>query len=353
MAMVAIPISQDISRLFHGVELGENVSRDPSDHITLFYLGDELKLSKIIKMIPVIFEITSKMGPFEITCSRITTFSKGPKGYPIIAEIKSKELTELRNKIKEAFEEKKIKYDDKWPEFKPHITLGFSKKKIKNKPLDKATWGVNALSIYGGDHADTKLFVNFPFNLGKTDVKKISEGLLRDSNKLALAKEKYDIKQIKKIPRHVQLKIINALKKKVKKNEIVQKMYEDYGVDIDELDLVPMGFADLDVSARTDHGVIWLNYNMLQDGSFLNDDHYLVHELTHVLQQTTGDGPTTGGKDDYLDNKYEQEGFQNQTEYIADTQGEDAAEDYIDQVMDKHEVPNAEREEKRDVLLGV
>lgn len=165
-------------------------------------------------------------------------------------------------------------------------------------------------------------------------------------------KKKFSLEEVKSIPRKQQLKIINILKKKIKNHEIINNMFNDYDVDLDEIDLIPMGFADLDVSARTDHGIILLNYNMLQDGSFLNDDHYLIHEITHFLQQCSGDGPTKGGDEDYLDNKYEQEAFQNQTEYMADTQGEDVAESYVDQVMYRHEVPKDEREEKKDQLLG-
>jgi len=344
MAMIAIPISSDVSRLFRGIDLEDNVVRDVSDHITLFYLGDNISVHEVIKMIPTIFDITSKMEPFELSCSKVTCFPKGKKGYPIIGEIKSKQLMELREKIRRIFERKGIKYDNKFPEFKPHVTLGFSKKKVKNFKINK-TWLATQMSIYGGDTADTRLFVNFPFDLGVTTIKKASENVLR-------GKEKMSLEQVISIPRKRQLDLINVLKKKIKNHEVVKNMFDKYDVDIDEIDLIPMGFADLDVSARTDHGTILLNYRMLQDGSFLNDDHYLVHEITHFLQQTTGDGPTSGGKKDYLDNKYEQEGFQNQTSYIADTKGEEVAEEYVEQVMDKHEVPSKERETKKDQLLG-
>jgi hypothetical protein len=165
-------------------------------------------------------------------------------------------------------------------------------------------------------------------------------------------KNKFSLEQVKNISKENQLKIINVLKNRIKKHEVVKNMFDDYDMDIEEIDLIPMGFAELDVSARTDHGIILLNYNMLQDGSFLNDDHYLVHEITHFCQQTTGDGPTRSDGEDYLDNKYEQEGFQNQTEYISDTKGEDVAEEYIERVLDKHDVKTKEREDKKDVLLG-
>ena len=77
------------------------------------------------------------------------------------------------------------------------------------------------------------------------------------------------------------------------------------------------------------------------------DNSFLVHELTHVLQQTCGDKPTKGANDgDYLANKYEQEGFQNQSEYIADTRSPDKAEDYIDHVLDYHDVDDKKSKAK-------
>ena len=161
--------------------------------------------------------------------------------------------------------------------------------------------------------------------------------------------------KVKSIPREKLLEFIKILKRRVKKHKTVLEMFEEYDIDLDEIDLIPMAFAELDVSARTDHGAIYLAYKLLQDGSFLDDAHYLVHEMTHFLQQTTGDKPTQSSDvGDYLDNEFEQEGFQNQTEYIADTKGEDEAEEYIDQVLNHHDVDDEdEREEKKDELLNI
>ena len=163
---------------------------------------------------------------------------------------------------------------------------------------------------------------------------------------------KVSLEQIKELPHDKLLKAIDRAKKRLKTNEVVQNMFKEFDVDIDELDDVPVCFADLPVSARTEHGIIYLNYNLLADGDFDKDDHYLVHELTHYLQQTTGTKPTKGSTDDdYLDNKFEQEGFQNQTEYLSDTRGDGAAEAYTDKVLNHHEVPKSEREERKKELM--
>jgi len=153
------------------------------------------------------------------------------------------------------------------------------------------------------------------------------------------------------------LQYINDLKDKIRGHEVLRNMYEEYGLDPSELDLVPIAFADLDVSARTDHGIIYLSYNVLENKKEPNidNDHYLIHELSHVIQQTTGDKPTKGSNDgdNYLDNEYEQEAFQNQTEYIANEYSQDKAEQYVKRVLDKHKIKGKEREEKAEVLLNI
>lgn len=91
----------------------------------------------------------------------------------------------------------------------------------------------------------------------------------------------------------------------------------------------------------------------------LYDDisHYVVHEVTHWFQQTTGNKPTPGStSDSYLDNPVEQEGFRNQTKYIADTKGEEEAEKYIEKVLDHHSndaKDKDKREDRKDKLLAI
>lgn len=163
--MIAIPVSQDVSRLFQSIEVDGH--REPSNHITLFYLGDNININVIIDIIPILYEATLDIKPFDLTCSKIKTFPKGKYGYPVIAEIKSDQLTELRSKIKKMLDRNKIDYSDKFPEYNPHLTLSYSKKKPKSiKFPQKYKWTANHLSLFGGDEVDSKIFVNFPFDLG-------------------------------------------------------------------------------------------------------------------------------------------------------------------------------------------
>lgn len=45
-------------------------------------------------------------------------------------------------------------------------------------------------------------------------------------------------------------------------------MFKEYDVDIEEIDYIPMKFGILDVSAKTDHGVIIYSWKLLTDGDF-------------------------------------------------------------------------------------
>jgi hypothetical protein len=158
--------------------------------------------------------------------------------------------------------------------------------------------------------------------------------------------------QFQEIPRDQLLELLDKAKQKLKSNQSMQELFEEHGLEINDLDLIPMCFADLDVSARTEKGVISLNYQLVEDGSLEEDLHYLPHEIVHYLQQTTGKEPTEGsGDDDYLDNEFEQEAFKFQSKFISETEGDEEAEAYISKVLEHHEVPSKDIKKRRKQLL--
>jgi len=146
--------------------------------------------------------------------------------------------------------------------------------------------------------------------------------------------------------------ILDALEE-VSKSDTFKEVFKEYNLDEKELWLVPICFkSDLEVSARTEHGIIYLNERLCKMPDKIPN--YIIHELTHFCQQTTGDQPTQGSTDDsYLDNPYEIEGFNNQTKYIAETDGDEKAKQYIEKVLNHHQVPKEEKEEKRKELLSL
>lgn len=171
---------------------------------------------------------------------------------------------------------------------------------------------------------------------------------------MASKKEKIPLSTVRKFPFKTLNRMIKKMREYLKHDETVQKMFKDYGVEIEEIDLIPMRFGNIDVSAKTDHGVIIYNFKLLCDGDFVDDFSYGVHEMTHWLQQTTGNRPTQGADEgSYLDNPFEQEGFQNQVKYIAEHKGPDEAEEYVDDLLEHHEVEDKkELKDKKETLMA-
>lgn len=170
MAMLAAPISRDISTLFNALNIDGN--RDPSDHITMFYFDDDVSIKKLCKIIGLVYDITNELKPFEASSSEIISFPENKHGeYPIVAKVKSSKLMSLRENIAKVFDDNKIKYSKKFPEYKPHLTVSYSEEKV-NMKFDPIKWSINSIALYGGDNGEEKLFVSFPFNL---NIKKSSE----------------------------------------------------------------------------------------------------------------------------------------------------------------------------------
>ncbi len=167
-------------------------------------------------------------------------------------------------------------------------------------------------------------------------------------------KKKYTIDEVKSKSPKSLLNLINYAKKSLKKDPVLIKVFKEHDVDLDFLDLIPIKFGDIKVSATTQRGVITLNYKLLCDGNFLKDYGYLIHEITHYLQQCFRNKPTQGAEEgDYLENPDEQEGFKYQIQYIAKEFGENRADDYVENLLDHHEVEDKkDREDKKDVLMS-
>lgn len=164
--------------------------------------------------------------------------------------------------------------------------------------------------------------------------------------------QKISLEQIKKLPFKALNRMINKAKKFLKKDKTMINIFKEYGHDVSVIDYIPTYFDEIDVSAKTDHGVVILNYKLLCDGDFFKDYSYLIHEYTHWAQQCLGAKPTKSSENgSYLHNPYEQEGFQNQVEYISNHFGEDEAEKYVDHLLDYHDIKKKKEKDKLEAIF--
>ena len=91
--------------------------------------------------------------------------------------------------------------------------------------------------------------------------------------KAADKEEKIPLSQVKKMPYKSLNRMIKKMREYLKHNEVMQKMFKEYKVDISEIDFIPMMFGNLDVSAKTDHGIIIFNYKFYEMGIFSRTSH--------------------------------------------------------------------------------
>lgn len=141
--------------------------------------------------------------------------------------------------------------------------------------------------------------------------------------------------------------LVAKLKRSVKKEPEYLKKCEEYGKNLDFVDGVDISFKDgLDVSAKTVNGEVFLNGNLFDNGDWVDQMRYIIHEVTHVMQQDAGkvDGPVS--KADYLDDKNELEAFRAQISYMSSHESPEEVQHYLEQLLDHHNIRGKERVEK-------
>lgn len=147
---------------------------------------------------------------------------------------------------------------------------------------------------------------------------------------------------MKHISPKIWLAYLQKIKNDLKTDSVILDICKEYDMSVDDLDLVPIKFDDIDTSAKTEQGVITLNWNLLKSENKKQIPSYICHEFAHYCQQSTE--PTQSADDgDYLHNDFEMEAFQFQVKFIDEEFGSDAADKYINQVLDHHNKTDKER----------
>lgn len=174
MAFLGLKCPPETARILSEIDFGKVGEKEPpsSMHITVCYIGKEVPIEKIAAMIPVIFGVVSQTKPFTVSTSRVTTFPPNPDdGVPIIAPIDSTELHAFRKALCTAFDQARVEYNKKYPDYRPHVTLGYSQDPLVNADnvvdltVPTIEWGAHELVLWGGDTGDNRLIVTFPISV--------------------------------------------------------------------------------------------------------------------------------------------------------------------------------------------
>lgn len=165
MAFLGIRVPHETSRLLGEVEVPGKREAASHFHITMLFLGKDVPIEVLQKALLATYEVTSRTKPFSVRTSTLTCFPKNEDGVPIICRVDSDSLHELREKIRLSYERHEVPFSNKFPEYKPHVTLAYADEEIEERRIPTVEWGAHELVLWGGDSGDRRLIITFPFSL--------------------------------------------------------------------------------------------------------------------------------------------------------------------------------------------
>jgi len=161
MAALMISLPSEVANLFD-VEI-QGGEKEINKHVTILYLGDHFDKALVGDVVTATYEVLANTPPIVMSCHQISEFSPKGDSKPVICPVESAGLHTLRSELVRALHENGIEHDNKYPEFKPHVTLGFygPKTKYPQKLKSPVTWTVGEVSLWCADRGDGELRVDF------------------------------------------------------------------------------------------------------------------------------------------------------------------------------------------------
>lgn len=163
MAILGIKVPDEIAEQLEPLEApGEKVSQEEK-HITLLYLGDDLPCEILAQIFVACARLTEKVKPFEVGLHEITTFPKNDHGFPVICPVIGQAIHNFYEELRHACDNEHVEYSQKFPTYKPHVTLSYSPDNLEGTDIDPIIWTVDNMVLWGGDHGDGRLATTFEF----------------------------------------------------------------------------------------------------------------------------------------------------------------------------------------------
>lgn len=169
MALVTLKVPHEAAVLLEGIEVpGERLSASDM-HVTLLYMGKDVPLVEVARAMMACHEVATRFSPFLLLLSRIETFPEGEDGTPVILPVTSPVVMSLQAGIKESFQRYGIEFSDKFPSFKPHVTLSYlpsgEQEPVPPGLPGPLSWVAHEMVIWGGDAGESDVSIRIPFVL--------------------------------------------------------------------------------------------------------------------------------------------------------------------------------------------
>tara|TARA_Y100001938_G_C8070752_1_gene422910 strand:+ start:728 stop:1237 length:510 start_codon:yes stop_codon:yes gene_type:complete len=150
-----------------------------------------------------------------------------------------------------------------------------------------------------------------------------------------------------------EIELLSKVRKALLNDKVAKKICREKDVGNWFLEGVPISFDRIKPSAKTVDSKIILN-EKLAEKSFEIIMRYVIHELTHAIQHADKYGNKKQDKrnKEYLDRGSEIEAFQYQVEFDSNKRGKEKAEEYVEELLEYHDLSGDDKADKRVELLS-
>lgn len=157
--------------------------------------------------------------------------------------------------------------------------------------------------------------------------------------------------RIEKFAKEKREERIKKLKELIKKEPEYIELCKEYNKPLSFINDIPISFSkDIDVSAKTVNEEIFLNDQLFFEPTE-KQLRYIIHEAVHCQQQSANEVDFSNDKKDYLDDPNEQEAFGKQISFMLHEEKMPDIVEYIEKLLDHHNIKGKERKEKIKKLL--
>ena len=146
----------------------EDVPRSGPYHVTLTYLPNQGRADVGDKLLTAVKNAVDKSSPLVLSHENLLSFEDHGDGFPAIVAVRAASpaeptaLHDLKALIDHELKELGVEYSQKWPVFKPHITIGYTDVPVVPAKCWHA-WVPSAVEIwYGLDASEGKDSVHLP-----------------------------------------------------------------------------------------------------------------------------------------------------------------------------------------------
>jgi len=125
-------------------------------HVTLLYLGKGTPVVSVLGAVMGCHLVAKAWKPFTVHAALLTSFPKNPDdGVPVIVRVVSEELMRFQKSIKAAMDRMSVPYSNKYPKYKPHVTLTYTDgETVPPSRVGPVSWEVKDLVVWGGEEMD-------------------------------------------------------------------------------------------------------------------------------------------------------------------------------------------------------